>query len=501
MVNNNKILYENWVKNQKEEDQVFVFEKGVIIVFFERLLKFELDENSPIGMFSFNGKYRRQTDLICNHLNYFIKFYDPDRLYVTALFKIKTLLDSREQDLSEKSFIKLLYDTIMIEPIMEQVNALVKLNNVRSIENEINTAKYGREASFTDEHNAILYRMAMCSNLIIPLIVHYLNRFKKQTKSFLIDYYFDPLFDICGKGVNLKEKIFRFILNESKTSEKRDAQIWHQRELIGEYDPISFAEMRLKNIISNIIPKLDYTENSHNIALIRSTVQRDYKMFTKETYKLFPSEISDERDSDDSLSQQDKMEMSMLRTDLTNIVISTVNKETVLNNLQQSLKVEISDEEIRFYKKHYRPTDFQMELIKLYFAKYFNGFSEMESLSSEQFVRLVILMKYKMQSQGYKYMQHLIVGQMLDKMTNKSMRSIKFVDKIEQSDRYKRLVEKKYSKLLKLKGPRVILDILSIILKTKFTFVDYRNQDLLGRTIDIDEDLVSDEFLLFLGNI
>ena len=71
MVNNNRILYENWVKNQKEEDQVFVFEKGVIIVFFERLLKFELDENSPIGMFSFNGKYRRQTDLICNHLNCF----------------------------------------------------------------------------------------------------------------------------------------------------------------------------------------------------------------------------------------------------------------------------------------------------------------------------------------------------------------------------------------------------------------------------------------------
>ena len=501
MINNNKILYENWVKNQKEDDQVFIFENGIIIVFFERLLKFELDENSPIGMFSFNGKYRRQTDLICNHLNYFIKFYDPDRLYVTALFKIKTLLDSREHDLSESSFIKLLYDTIMIPPIMEQVNALVSLNNTRSIENEINTAKYGREASFTDEHNAILYRMAMCSNLIIPLIVHYLNRFRKQTKSFLIDYYFDPLFDICGKGINLKEKIFRFILSESKTSEKRDAQIWHQRELIGEYDPISFAEMRLKNIISNIIPKLDYTENSHNIALIRSTVQRDYKMFTKETYKLFPSEISDERDSDDSLSQQDKMEMSMLRTDLTNIVISTVNKETVLRNLQQSLKVDISETEIRFYKKYYRPTDFQMELIKLYFAKYFNGFSEMEALSSEQFVRLVILMKYKMQSQGYKFMQHLIVGQMLDKMTNKSMRSIKFVDKIEQSDRYKRLVEKKYSKLLKLKGPRVILDILSIILKTKFTFVDFNNKDLLGKTIEIDEDLVSDEFLLFLGNI
>ena len=193
--------------------------------------------------------------------------------------------------------------------------------------------------------------------------------------------------------------------------------------------------------------------------------------------------------------------MSLLRTDLSNIVISTVNKETVLNNLQKSLKVEITDKELKYYKKYYKPTDFQMELIKLYFAKYFNGFSEMEALSSEQLARLVILMKYKMQSQGYKYLQHMIVGTMLDRNNNKTMRSLKFVYKIEQSDRYKRLVEKKYTKLLKLKGPRVILDVLSTLLKTKFEFLDYHNQDLHGKAIDIDEDLVCDEFLMFWGNI
>lgn len=500
MINNNKILYENWVKNQKEEDKVFVFDNGILIVFFERLLNFKLDDNM-IGMFTFKSKYRKQTELISNHLNYFVKFYDPDKLYVTALFKIKTILDTRVGHLSEESFIRLLYDTIITEPILQQVNALVELNNTRSIECEVKTAKYGKESSFTDEHNAILYRMAMCTNLLIPLILHYSHRFMHTNKMFIINKYYDPLFDICGKGVNLKEKLFAFILKETQDSQKRDAQIWHQRELIGDFDPISFAETRLQNIVSNIIPKLDYNENSHNIALIRSTVSRDFRNFTKEKYKLFPTEILDEKDSDDSLSQQDKMEMSMLRTDLSNVVISTVNKETVLNNLQKSLKVEISQDEIIYYKKNYRPTDFQMELIKLYFAKYFNGFSEMEALSSEQFARLVILMKYKMQSQGYRYMQHLIVGKMLDRSTNKTMRSLKFVDKIEQSDRYKRLVEKKYAKLLKLKGPRVILDVLSTLLKTKFEFIDYSNQDLQGKVINIDEDLVSDEFLLFWGNI
>ena len=48
MVNENKILYENWVKNQKENDKVFVFDSGLIMVFFERRLKIKLDENNPI---------------------------------------------------------------------------------------------------------------------------------------------------------------------------------------------------------------------------------------------------------------------------------------------------------------------------------------------------------------------------------------------------------------------------------------------------------------------
>ena len=142
-----------------------------------------------------------------------------------------------------------------------------------------------------------------------------------------------------------------------------------------------------------------------------------------------------------------------------------------------------------------------MEMIKLYFAKYFNGFVEMSSLTSDEFSTLVIIMKYKMQSEGYKYLQHMIIGHMLDKNVTKTMRSHKFIDKIEQSSTYKRLVEKKYRKLLKLKGDRIILDKLSLLLKTKFSFIDYNNKKMLGKPIEINEDMVCDEFLLFLSNI
>ena len=125
----------------------------------------------------------------------------------------------------------------------------------------------------------------------------------------------------------------------------------------------------------------------------------------------------------------------------------------------------------------------------------------MSSLTSDEFSTLVIIMKYKMQSEGYKYLQHMIIGHMLDKNVTKTMRSHKFIDKIEQSSTYKRLVEKKYRKLLKLKGDRIILDKLSLLLKTKFSFIDYNNKKMLGKPIEINEDMVCDEFLLFLSNI
>ena len=69
MVNNNKVLYEDWVKNQNEDDKLFIFDNGILMVAFDRLLHFTLPDNL-ISMFTFKSKYRKQTSLICNHLNF-----------------------------------------------------------------------------------------------------------------------------------------------------------------------------------------------------------------------------------------------------------------------------------------------------------------------------------------------------------------------------------------------------------------------------------------------
>ena len=49
-MNTNKILYEDWVKNQKEEDKIFIFDNGIMMVAFERLLGYELENNKMFKM-------------------------------------------------------------------------------------------------------------------------------------------------------------------------------------------------------------------------------------------------------------------------------------------------------------------------------------------------------------------------------------------------------------------------------------------------------------------
>jgi hypothetical protein len=74
--------------------------------------------------------------------------------------------------------------------------------------------------------------------------------------------------------------------------------------------------------------------------------------------------------------------------------------------------------------------------------------------------------------------------------------------KIENSAIYQTLVNEKFSTLEELKKSNLILNLLSTIINTTFTIVDYDNQDKLGEKLEIaNPDILSDEFLSFLNQL
>ena len=62
---------------------------------------------------------------------------------------------------------------------------------------------------------------------------------------------------------------------------------------------------------------------------------------------------------------------------------------------------------------------------------------------------------------------------------------------------YQQLVEKKYKHLQELKKD-YILQVLSSIINTNFTYVVYEEPEMLGKPIVYNEDKISDELLFFL---
>ena len=92
---------------------------------------------------------------------------------------------------------------------------------------------------------------------------------------------------------------------------------------------------------------------------------------------------------------------------------------------------------------------------------------------------------------------YILTGNLEEKVSTRMIRNNKFISKIETNYMYQQLVEKKYKHLQELKKD-YILQVLSSIINTNFTYVVYEEPEMLGKPIVYNEDKISDELLFFL---
>ena len=163
-------------------------------------------------------------------------------------------------------------------------------------------------------------------------------------------------------------------------------------------------------------------------------------------------------------------------------------------------RIEISDEELQFYLTHHRPSIFQVTLVKYYYAKYFNGYRDLKMLKEDDYIKLVITLKRRLQAQGDIYLPQILTGNIECKLNTRTIQNRKFIDKIQTTVLYKQLIDK-FEYLIDLKENNIILNTLSTILNTSFSIVEYNNQEKLGEKLDVIADIVSPETLEFLNQI
>ena len=243
-----------------------------------------------------------------------------------------------------------------------------------------------------------------------------------------------------------------------------------------------------------------YTFDKNIISFNYVVLERQLRFFIIEPYKTNRIELSAKKDVS-GLSGLDKLEMNSTKLDESTVILSAVNIKKTIKRIKKSMHIELSKEEVEFYKNNVKITKFQSQLVFYYYAKYFGGYRDMNLLNRTQYLKLLIILKKRLQYQKFIYLPQILTSNIENRLNSRTIRNDKFLTKIESSSIYKSLINDKYSMLNDLNKQDLIISLLSTLLNTTFTFVDYEHPDMTGKVIEIDQDAVSDEFLNFLNQL
>ena len=146
-----------------------------------------------------------------------------------------------------------------------------------------------------------------------------------------------------------------------------------------------------------------------------------------------------------------------------------------------------------------------------YYSKYFGGYRDLQLLTRRDYIILLLLLKKKLLIElgyeeddagniHYASLPYILTGNLTDKVNTRIIRNNRFIAKLEESSMYQNLMQNKYRLLDSIK-PEEIKKKLSNIVNTRFTYVAYEHQELIGVEIKYPEDKITDELLFFLNCI
>ena len=486
------------------EEQIIVRSAGhSLIIPFDRMI--DRVENDRLNVFYISHKSsyvdKKNFDILIRYINYFINFYDDEHELIMNYFHCKWMIDNKKTKPGRKLMIKWIYDRFVTPSIYRKIWKMVEDNYRIDLAQKKEPGKeYSESMEFTNKHAKLLHLISMFIKLLIPLVMHYITIIAGKKEVANLIYYYRPLFDLVYEveHVNLYAKMMNTINIKVAFNETTNMNIW-QRYAMTNVDGVSYAEELLdKNLIVDNIFKYVFKENlvAFNSVIIRTQLHfRCVKNFGINMH-----EISTEKD-EDGLSYLDKLEMNMNKIDENSILLSAVNIKDTIKRIEKQTRIHITKEEVDYYIDNTKVSKIAKCLVFYYYSKIFGGFVDLNQIKIKQYMKLMILMKRRLEYNGFVFLSQIISANVDGRITNRVLHNRKYIDKVRSSATFKNLLDNKYEIVKDLGKEEVILNMLMNIVNTKFTIVDYDMPENMGENIYVKYDVISQEFLDFVNSI
>ena len=374
--------------------------------------------------------YVKNLNLVPHYINYFIKFYDTENELMMAYHKLKYLSVKRDLSFTPKAYKKLIYNILFTPSMVEKIKRFVDDNYLLNINSDAKVRKYAENTIFADIHAKILFRCSMAIKLMIPVAFHFLFTHpdkingKLNPQSHLFDF-FKGTFDVFTEdGIDIYIKARCWVDRMVNRDVKSNGGAWARKTINGMDPLIKAISLFEKDFTIDTLYKYVHKKDKNPIKLNDVVIRAQLGYHNRGKDKHTMREVSGKRGGQEGeLSSLDKLSMTAAQIDESLIILSQGNINSQIEKFRNQIKF-VTDEEIDYYYEHHVISSLQQQLVNYFYAKYFDGFTDLNMLNKREYITLMVLLKRRLEASHYIYLPQIFSGNILGKINNRVIQNI-----------------------------------------------------------------------------
>lgn len=476
-----------------QRDRVFrQGKKDIMVCDFDKVFP-SLTKKSLNVFYITRPAFYKKSNLICDTINFFMKYYDEDNELITAYVHIKAMSDLTIMAYTFKSFVDDIVNRLFTESMVGKVKKMVEDQYRIDLEASNKDEKYAENPyQYTNKHGKILMEISTAVKIIIPIISHYYAvRNDMLDENLVLKTYiyhcFYALFPLFEGDTNIYNKLYATVDKIVTNTEYQDSGMWKRNKNKGN-TPTTEKNRITKIVIQDLLYKYEFNQNPINLNYVAIKGTLKNIIGGKDTYDY--SDINTKR-TDSKMSGLEQLEMNAARIDERDIIISTHGSKNRIKKLIKQYDVKIKEKDLKFYEENLEMNQTQINVILMFFADDFKGLENLKFVKARDLYKLIIIMKKELSRRGFKVMPSLITGKPSNKIKGRKIGPKKLA-KIKSFPRYYNLMQQ-YKDVKVSIDESMIIRYIGTFINVPMTYVDHNKKDRLGDDIDINENVIIDE--------
>lgn len=520
-----------WIKWKlfPDDARFFSLPKTMIIKFDKELSHVNNENIAALNEWKVSKlSYSSYLPRMCEELNFFEAMYDQEGELITALFRIKYLIDVDNISYTMKNFDAfkdLCYKTIFTPSIKNKITRMIDENYVDDIEAENSRnmsnpdmlsimQRKKKSLEFLNVHVKAMLEISFGIKILSFIINHFavMRSINIQKNKDLFFRFYIDMFNVFEHDFNIYNKIWAYIENKVNSSYNFNKSIFEQQEIEGKDKSIIINQLMSVNIIIDNLIKFQLPQTwdpvkeqprERVLSFLASIINTHISIFIMQVFRRNLIETSIVPDADGN-SKNDRYRASKMKINEEYVITCSMDMNNLVNNLFKKYEKDITMDELEYYRRNMKPSRLHQLMIEIYFFNYTSSSAEFALLRNIDWYKLLLIMRKDIMRR-FNVTKDSLLDSTLTLILTANIEEtpvgekmyVKDTKYLKDNEEYNILINKFYSTIVDM-NEDIIKKFLITFVNSKYKFVLYEEPELLDQDIILNKRELIDQLMNFL---